>query len=250
MPRWRRWWCAPWKRSRKAPRTGPSGSWQSAAELNALRRLGLGLLRRGGCDPGARGWQSIGRLLEPLYAAQVALHWHPDTRDQRRFARDAAGLVLMRCGELQRAYWDWPDRDWAGLIGVRNQELRKSHRRQIGSNARPYLIACAYLIGEFTVFDTIGRFHRQSLAWRAFGQGLADDAVRQFRDVLEGWGYRRHGPVLTAVICQMLLLNRSPLLEDLSGETLVQCPAPRAPAYPNLDGFTMNGISTISDRSH
>ena len=26
-PRWRRWWCAPWKRSRRAPRTGPSGSW-------------------------------------------------------------------------------------------------------------------------------------------------------------------------------------------------------------------------------
>jgi hypothetical protein len=26
-PRWKRWWCGPWKRSPRAPRTGPSGSW-------------------------------------------------------------------------------------------------------------------------------------------------------------------------------------------------------------------------------
>jgi integrase len=194
----------------------------TAAELDGLRALGPDLLRRGGCDPGARPWQSVRRLLEPLDAAQEALHWHPDTRHQRRFARDAAGLVLMRCGELQRAYWDWPAQDWAGLIGVGNQELRQCHRGQVGSNARPYLIAYACLIGGFTAFDAIGRFHRESLAWRIFGKELVDDAARQVQDVLAGWGYRRHGPVLTAVICQMLLLNRSPLLEDLSDETLMQ----------------------------
>jgi hypothetical protein len=128
----------------------------------------------------------------------------------------------MRCGELRRAWWDWAPRDWAGLIGVGNRELRDAHRGQIGSNARPYLIAYAYLIGEFIAFDTIGRFHRQSLAWRAFGRELVDDAVQPIREVLAGWGYRRRGPVLDAVICQMLLLNRSPLLDDLSDELLVR----------------------------
>ena len=194
----------------------------TAAELDGLRALGPGLLRRGDCGPGAQSWQPVRRLLGPLDAAREALHWHPDTRHQRRFARDAAGLVLMRCGELQRAYWDWPARDWAGLIGVGNQELRQSHPGQIGSNARPYLIAYACLIGGFTAFDTIGRFHRQSLAWRIFGRELVDDAVRQVQDVLAGWGYQRHGPVLTAAICQLLLLNRSPLLEDLTDETLAR----------------------------
>jgi integrase len=194
----------------------------TAAELDGLRALGPGLLRRGGCDPGAQPWQSIGRLLEPLDAAQAALHWHPDTRHQRRFARDAAGLVLMRCGDLQQAYWDWADQDWAGLIGVGNRMLRDSHRGQIGSNARPYLIAYAYLIGGFTAFGKIGRFHRQSLAWRVFGRDLVEDAARQIWDVLASWGYRRRGPVLTAAICQALLLNRSPLLADLSAEMLAQ----------------------------
>jgi hypothetical protein len=83
----------------------------TAAELDGLWTLGHDLLRRGGCDPGAPPWRSISRLLGPLDAAQAALHWHPDTRHQRRFARDAAGLVLMRCGELRRAYWHWPAQD-------------------------------------------------------------------------------------------------------------------------------------------
>ena len=192
------------------------------AELEALRALGPDLLRRGGWDPGARSWQPIRRLLGPLDEAQQALHWHPDTRHQRRFARDAAGLVLMRCSELERAYWGWQARDWASLIGVGNQELRRCHPGQIGSNARPYLVAYAYLTGGFTAFDTIGRFHRESLAWRIFGRELVDDGVRQILDVLAGWGYQRHEPELTAAICQLLLLNRSPLLEDLSEETLAR----------------------------
>jgi integrase len=194
----------------------------TAAELDGLRMLGPALLQRGGCDPAALPWQPVRRLLGPLDAARAALHWHPDTARQRRFARDAAGLVLMRCADLQRAYWDWEARDWAGLIGAGSGMLRDSHPGQTGSNARPYVLAYAYLIGEFTAFDTIGRFYRQSLAWRAFGRELVDDAVRQIRDVLAGWGYRCRGPVLAAVICQMLLLNRSPMLEDLTAEVLVQ----------------------------
>ena len=192
------------------------------AELGALRALGPGLLRRGGWDLGARHWQQVRRLLEPLDEAREALHWHPDTCHQRRFARDAAGLVLMRCGELGWAYWDWPARGWASLIGVGGHELRQRHPGQIGCNARPYLISYAYLTGGFTAFDTIGRFHRESLAWRIFGRELVDDAVRQVLDVLAGWGYQRHESELTAAICQLLLLNRSPLLEDLSEETLVR----------------------------
>jgi integrase len=189
------------------------------AELDGLRMLGPSLLRRPGCDPGGQALRSIGRLLEPLDAACAALRWHPDTGHQR-YARDAAGLILMRCGELRRAYWDWPAQDWAGLIGVGNT-LRHSYRGQMGGYARPYLLAYAYLIGEFTAFDKIGRFHRLSLAWRAFGRELVEDSVRQIQDVLTGWGYSRHDH-LTAAICQMLLLNRSPLLEDLSAGMLMQ----------------------------
>lgn len=54
--------------------------------------------------------------------------------------------------------------------------------------------------------------------------------MRQIQDVLAGWGYRcrRGGRVLTAVICHVLLLNRGPLLEDLTAGLLVQLRADAA----------------------
>ena len=93
----------------------------------------------------------------------------------------------------------------------------------MGSSARPYLLAYAYLLGGFTAFDRVGRFHRRSLAWRVFGKDPVDDAIGQIREVLAGWGYhRRCERDLTALVCHVLLLNRSPLLEDLSAEVLAR----------------------------
>jgi hypothetical protein len=163
----------------------------SVTELDGLRALGLELLRSADRDLGSVPWQALRRLVQPLDDAQSALHWHPDTRHQRRFARDAAALVLTRCAELGRPYWTWPAHDWAGLIGAGASELRQSWPGQVGPSARPYLLAYAYLLGRFTAFDRVGRFHRQSLASRVFGKGPVDDAIGQIRDVLAGWGYDR-----------------------------------------------------------
>lgn len=198
--------------------------WQgqlSVIELDGLRSLGLDLLRCGDRDLGSAPWRTIRRLTQPLDDAQSALHWHPDTRHQRRFARDAAALVLTRCADLSRPYWAWSAQDWARLIGTGAGELRQSWPGQVGSSARPYLLVYAYLLGGFTAFDRVGRFHRRSLAWRVFGKEPVDDAIGQIRDVLAGWGYhRRCERDLTALVCHVLLLNRSPLLEDLSSEVL------------------------------
>ncbi len=52
--------------------------------------------------------------------------------------------------------------------------------------------------------------------------------------MLAGWGYRRCGHELTAVVCTVLLLNRSPLLEDLSASKLTRLRANPAmgPHFP------------------
>ena len=192
-------------------------------ELDGLRALGLDLLRCGDRDLGSASWRAIRQLMRPLDDAQSALHWHPDTRHQRRFARDAAALVLTRCAELSRSYWAWSAQDWADLIGTGAGQLRQSWPGQVGSSARPYLLVYAYLLGGFTSFDRVGRFHRRSLAWRVFGKEPVEDAIGQIRDVLAGWGYhRRCERDLMALVCQVLLLNRSPLLEDLSFEVLTR----------------------------
>ena len=202
----------------------------AGAELDGLGALGLDLLRQD--DRSLAAWQPVGRLTGPLDDARAALHWHPDTRHQRRFARDAAALVLMHCADLGRVFWGWQAQDWAELISA--DRLRERWPGQVGSAARPYLLAYAYLLGGFTAFDRAGRFHRQSLAWRVFGRDAVDDAVGQVRAVLAGWGYRRCGHELTAVVCTVLLLNRSPLLEDLSASKLTRLRADPAmgPHFP------------------
>src|SRR5215472_7234719 len=139
------------------------------SELDALRVLGLDLLRRDDGDRVLAAWRSIRRLTEPLDDARAALHWHPDTRHQRRFARDAAALVLARCADLGRAFWAWRAQDWADLIGTGASGLREHWPGQVGSSARPYLLIYAYLLGGFTAFDRVGCFHRRSFAWRVFG---------------------------------------------------------------------------------
>ncbi len=63
------------------------------------------------------------------------------------------------------------------------------------------------------------------MAWiRSTPGGCRRDAVAQaiepVRAVLHGWGYRAHD--LESMVCTLLLLNRSPLLSDLSSPVLDQ----------------------------
>ncbi|MFF4393498.1 tyrosine-type recombinase/integrase [Streptomyces sp. NPDC001552] len=190
------------------------------AEAEALLTLSIDQLRRDGLSLDAASLQPLARLVRPLADARTGLHGLRDDRHQQRFARDAAGVVLIRCGELRRAFWGWSAGDWVDVIRTSSADFRRSWGGQIGPNARPFVLAYAYLLGEFTAFDRLGGFQRPALASRVFGAGPVDEAVRRICTVLADWGYRRGAGKLAAVICQTLLLNRSPLLEDLSTEAL------------------------------
>ncbi|MEU7835651.1 tyrosine-type recombinase/integrase [Nonomuraea sp. NPDC049129] len=194
-------------------------------ELDGIRELGSELLHRtrgGANNLDSVRHASLRRLLRPLDDAQAALHWVPGRRARQRFARDAAALVLIRCGDLGRSFWDWSEQDWIDLIDPDGENFRRTWPGQIGANVRPFLIAFAYLFGEFTAFDRIGRFHRPSLAWRIFGREPVDGAIGQIREVLTGWGYTVREGYLAASVCQMLLLNRSPRPQDLSTSMLLR----------------------------
>jgi integrase len=183
----------------------------SKAESDALQDLGFDLLRLDR-DRDHPGWQAILRLTAPLDEALAVLHWHPDTVFQRRFARYATAIVLHRCAQLDRDFWWWPTHEWADLL--RPQHLRQRFPGQVGMQARPYLLAYAYLLTEFTAFDLVGPFTRCPLAQRVFGADTVDEAIEPVRAVLSGWGYR--APNLESMVCTLLLLNHSPLVSDLS----------------------------------
>ena len=89
------------------------------------------------------------------------------------------------------------------------------------TTARSYAIALAYLFG-FTELHLLGNVGRGAVARKVFGQAAVDQAVEQVTSVLHGWGQR--SPQVTvrtaSLVCHALLLNRSPLLADLSEDTL------------------------------
>ncbi|MFI6358639.1 hypothetical protein ACIBJF_39925 [Streptomyces sp. NPDC050743] len=210
------------------------------AEAEALRNCSIDEIRRHDLAADLLPLRPAARLVRPLADVLAALHWPPDDRHQRRYARDAAGLVLLRSGELRRAFWGWSVQDWADLINADGAEFRRQWGGQIGPNARPFLIAYAYLLGEFTAFERLGRFMRPSLARRVFGTGPVDAAVEQISTVLADWGYRRSAQKLEAAACQVLLLNRSPRLEDLSTEALAELR--ESPAMGGQWGNDLHGV--------
>jgi integrase len=189
-------------------------------EHDALRRLGMSLRRRRCYDRDAPEWPVVSRLLRPLDDARATL-WCPDTPHHRRAITDAIGLVLLRCAEESTSYWDWSEEDWLRLIGPSVAEFERPWPGWIDGTVRPYVAAYAYLLGGFADFDQLGGFNRLALSWRVFGKDAVDMAQAEIAEVLERWGYRigrGHDQRLPTVVCQALLLNRSPRLEDLTTE--------------------------------
>ncbi|WP_328864788.1 tyrosine-type recombinase/integrase [Streptomyces sp. NBC_00304] len=238
--------------SQPIPTTAPVWAWPvdlsrhdrrgllTEAEAAALRDFGIDQVRRHGLAADLVSLRPAARLVRPLADVLAALHWPPDDRHQRRYARDAAGLVLLRSGELGRAFWGWSVQDWVDLINADGAKFRRNWGGQIGPNARPFLIAYADLLGEFTAFERLGRFMRPSLARRVFGAGPVDAAVELVCTVLADWGYQRDAQKLEAVVCQVLLLNHSPRLDDLSARALGQIR--ESPAMGGQWGKDLHGV--------
>jgi hypothetical protein len=192
-----------------------------AAERRAIDQIGVDHLRRlRKHDPADPGWATIGRLLRPLEEVHAALD-SPPTSHRRRATHDAVAVVLLRCVQVSRSYWAWTASDWLEVIGADQTAFRRSTPAWADEAVRPYLSAHAYLLGGFNDFNQLGSFSRLTLAWRIFGRARVDAEIKRIRVVLGDWGYRLgrdEDKLLPMVVCQVLLLNRSPHLEDLDTE--------------------------------
>lgn len=197
----------------------------AAAETAALAALDPRALQRnrstGTAVPRrtAEHWRAIERLRAPVDQAAGALH-HEDAPRFHRFARHAGAIVLGNCGTLQRAWWGWSVWDWARLIGPDREAFRAAQPRPVDSGVRAFLIALAYLLGDFAEFQHIGAFNRLYLAELVFGPHQVEAAVSQAAEVASGWGYRSHTREdgrhrIPGALAAILLANRSPLLRDL-----------------------------------
>lgn len=192
------------------------------AERRALRNLSPKALRRNK----ARGiprrtathWTALVRLVEPLDTARAGLH-HGDDARFRRAGAHAAAIILQNCADTGRSYWAWTTEDWAQLCGSSAEAFLAARELPTETTVRPFLLALAYLLGSFEAFQLLGTFNRLHLARLVFGAEAIEESMRQASAVLDQWGYRgvligKHR--LRGGLCQALLINRSPRLEDLN----------------------------------
>ncbi|MEV5493453.1 hypothetical protein AB0L47_36715 [Streptomyces bobili] len=115
-------------------------------------------------------------------------------------------------------FWGWTPQEWIHLLGRNQTEFHEHAPGWVNDEVRPHLAAHAYLLGSFNEFHRHGSFQRLTLSWRVFGGGLVTSEIARIRAVLASWGYqlgRDDDTLLPMVVCQLLLLNRSPHLEDL-----------------------------------
>lgn len=191
----------------------------AGAEQRAIRELGLRNLRRQRYhDPDAPQWADISRLTRPLQDINASFDV-PRTEYGRRVMNDAAAVVLLRCADVGRAYWDWDGEEWLRFLGHHHRAFQEQVPDWTAGSVRPTLCGYAYHLERFTGFHRLGHFDRLSLACRVFGRHLVEAEIGQVRTVLTGWGYQYgqdHDKNVPSVLSQLFLLNRSPHSSDLT----------------------------------
>ena len=200
-------------------------------DAHALRRnRSVGVPRRT-----ALSWRALERLVEPLDAARSQLH-HDDDARFKRAGLHAAAIVLGNCGALGRVWWGWTAWDWARLAGLSSRDFRAAQPLPTETTVRPFLLALAFLLGGFTEYQHLGNFNRLHLAHLVFGEQPVTSAMATVAGLTQSWGYRSQTGEdgryrLPGVLAQVLLINRSPRLEDLTTEAFA-----RLNAHPATTG--------------
>jgi hypothetical protein len=165
-------------------------------------------------------WPALHRLMLPLVRAVESLEVVDDWF-HRRSARDAVAVLLQGCATHGASFWAWDAAAWTDVLGTSGNAFLTTYPQWARTSARSYAIALAYLFG-FTELHFLGNVGRGAVARKVFGRAAVDRAVDQVTAVLHGWGQR--SPQVTArtasLVCHALLLNRSPLLADLSEDAL------------------------------
>ena len=132
----------------------------------------------------------------------------------------ALRMLLREMHERDCTFWAWSQEDWHSILS-RGKEFyrqrRHAFKQRHGLNTVMYLL-CGY--SDLHLIGTIRQYH---FARKIFGCAV-NAAVQRVHDELLRLG---HGPDTAKlcsgpVLCEALLLNRSPRLEDLTEEVMLQ----------------------------
>lgn len=158
------------------------------------------------------------RLTEPLHDTLNALHLRTN---QKCYTIRALMLEMQRRGT---SYWAWDDVEWVETIGPTMKDFLHQHAAKVVT-ARQHLFGIAYVLAGFADFDRfpIHGIELTTLAQGVFGRERMASSLERILRVLIKWGYKSgiQGKIHTA-LAYTLLKNRSPYLENITFELLVE----------------------------
>lgn len=149
---------------------------------------------------------AVQRLVHPLYDVFDFIEFKGPERRSLLF------YLLEEMGSKNRALWAWTDAEWIGII---------ERRRQDGNR----IIAVAYLLRGF---ETLASFpkRRQAfsyLAPRIFGATRFAAAEEEIKVRMRESGYTARAlRVMPLTLAQLMLITRSPRIEDITETALLQ----------------------------
>lgn len=154
---------------------------------------------------------ALARLVTPL--DDVLRIVAPGRRGKRHLV---VGHIAREMQRSQATFWAWTPDAWRAVVQAADSDIRQE------------VLAVAYLLGGYTdLHAALPGFKRRVFAEKLFGREPIDAAVSRVRDVLRGWGYgdklgARHAP---AALCELLLRNGSPRLDDLGADLVAAADA-------------------------
>jgi hypothetical protein len=150
---------------------------------------------------------ALDRLVEPLEDVFVFTGTRTYWRSLTIF------FMLREMARRSRSYWTWSNEEWIETMAARKAE-------------RQHLTAAAYLLCGFSKLDSIADTHLvyPVLAKKVFGREHIEQILERVNKKLDEWGYSAAAMrfCMRRTVCEALLQYRTPFVEDLTYERLLE----------------------------
>ncbi|BCL78504.1 integrase [Ktedonobacteria bacterium brp13] len=135
-------------------------------------------------------------------------------------AGSVLSVIVQEMHQRQIAFWGWSQADWIGVLCFDAPTFHRRYHKPL--DTRQHLLAVGYLLCDFRAIHAVGHLQQVVFASKVFGSKNVEESIQHVSSELLNWGYGtdRARDHLANTLCEALLFNRSPNLEDLTTEVL------------------------------
>lgn len=199
--------------------------WLTSSEYQELKRISE---RR---QAGKHKWlkqthKTLSRLLQPIHDVFEVIQ----ASAQGRF--NATRVILQETFTRQLPLWAWKREDWIEILQSNAVVFARFYK--VSQETRQCVLALSYLLTDLQFIRPAGsRYDAVGFAGKVFGKPIVGGAIQEVSAVISeiGYGDYRTYNHLPKALCEVLLLNRSPYLTDLTFETLEKARQEELPPY-------------------